>query len=260
MLQNYDFHTHSVYDDGKNTPEEMILSAISRGFSAIGLSGHAYTDNCGWCMSRAGTDRFISEINALKIKYDGKIKVMLGTEYDLFSSCSLSPYDYAIGSVHYIETAHGRFPVDSSRELLSETVNRYFSGDIYAYCEKYYSEIALFAECPEINIIGHFDLVEKFNENGVLFDSDNVRYRTAALGALRTLCSAGKIFEINTGAMFRCNRSVPYPAEFLLAELSGLGGRVVLSSDAHTAEAIGYNFDIASALAYKYGFPDHVAL
>ena len=38
-----DLHTHSTYSDGKASPEEVILSAIGKGLSEIGLSDHSYT-------------------------------------------------------------------------------------------------------------------------------------------------------------------------------------------------------------------------
>ncbi len=38
MLANY--HTHTTYCDGKNTPEEIVLCAIEKGFTSIGFSGH----------------------------------------------------------------------------------------------------------------------------------------------------------------------------------------------------------------------------
>jgi len=41
MLSNY--HTHSTFCDGKNTPEEIVLAAIDKGFDVIGLSGHGHT-------------------------------------------------------------------------------------------------------------------------------------------------------------------------------------------------------------------------
>ena len=38
-LQN--LHTHTTYCDGINTPEQIILTAIDKGFGAIGFSGHS---------------------------------------------------------------------------------------------------------------------------------------------------------------------------------------------------------------------------
>ena len=34
----YDLHMHTTFCDGKNTPEEIVLYAIDKGFSAIGFS------------------------------------------------------------------------------------------------------------------------------------------------------------------------------------------------------------------------------
>ena len=34
------FHTHTKWCDGKNTPEEMIASAIEKGFDRLGFSSH----------------------------------------------------------------------------------------------------------------------------------------------------------------------------------------------------------------------------
>ena len=49
MLTN--FHTHTVFCDGKNTPEEMVLSAIEKGFTALGFSGHGLTSfDPGYCL------------------------------------------------------------------------------------------------------------------------------------------------------------------------------------------------------------------
>lgn len=37
MLTNY--HTHSIFSDGKNTPEEIVQKAIEKGFGAVGFFG-----------------------------------------------------------------------------------------------------------------------------------------------------------------------------------------------------------------------------
>ena len=37
-------HTHSILCDGKDTLEEMVLTAIEKGFDSIGFSGHSFMD------------------------------------------------------------------------------------------------------------------------------------------------------------------------------------------------------------------------
>ena len=39
MKTNY--HTHTVWCDGKDTPESMIKAAIGKGFDVIGFSSHS---------------------------------------------------------------------------------------------------------------------------------------------------------------------------------------------------------------------------
>ena len=39
-----DFHIHTVFCDGKNTPEDMILSAVKKGLDTVGICAHGYTD------------------------------------------------------------------------------------------------------------------------------------------------------------------------------------------------------------------------
>ena len=53
---------------------------------------------------------------------------------------------------------------------------------------------------------------------------------------------------------------MPYPALFLLKEWRALGGRIILSSDAHRADAILYGYEEAAALARAAGFESSVLL
>lgn len=252
-----DIHTHTNYSDGKCSPREMLSAAIEKGLKIYGFSDHAHMQIAShWMMSGERTENYIKEINSLKEKFSDQIKVLCGIEHDIFSDIPLSPFDYVIGSVHYIKCGDEFCPVDSTKEEVFRAINNYFGGDPYAYCKEYYSLLSQHAENTYVRIVGHFDLVEKFNENSDVFDRTSKKYRKAAEDAMEKLHSAGKIFEINTGAMFRVGRSSPYPSEYLLRTLNEMHGKIVFSSDAHSTEAIAFAFDRASALAEKCGFSD----
>ena len=62
-----DLHVHTVYCDGKDTPEDIVKTAIEKGMNRIGFSGHSYTffDN-EYCMTKEGSKKYIEEINRLK--------------------------------------------------------------------------------------------------------------------------------------------------------------------------------------------------
>lgn len=227
------FHTHTRFCDGKDTPEELVQEALRLGCPALGFSGHAHVpfDDC--CMSIQGTTAYRREIARLKEAYRGRLDILCGIEQDYYSDLSTEGYDYVIGSVHYIEKDGAFLFVDLSRESFIEQVQTYYGGDYYAFAEDYYALVAGIWEKTRCRIVGHFDLVGKFNEGDALFDTSQPRYRRAALGALDALSGKGLLFEVNTGAIARGYRKTPYPAPFLLEELIARRERLILSSDCH---------------------------
>ena len=92
---------------------------------------------------------------------------------------NIERFDYVIGSVHYVIKDGVYLPVDESRDVFTDNINKYYEGDIFAFCEDYYKLLSSFSEVDNIEIIGHFDLVTKFNEGGCLFDIKNRIYESA---------------------------------------------------------------------------------
>ena len=247
-----DFHLHTFFSDGKNTPEEMVLAAIEKGMTAIGFSDHSYTAfDESYCMSQKDTKEYKECVNALKDKYKGKIKVLLGIEQDFYSEESVEGYDYVIGGVHYVNRNGVYLPVDESKEALIQTVCDYYSGDYYSFCEDYFENVAALYERTKCDIVAHFDLVTKFNENNVLFDTQNRRYKAAAYSALESLMKAPVRFEINTGAVSRGYRQAPYPSADILDILKKNGNELILGSDCHDKEYLLFGFEKYSHLVLK---------
>ncbi len=239
-----DLHTHTTYCDGKNTPREMVLCAIEKGLCRIGFSGHAYTSfDQSYCMSKSGTENYIKEILALKEEYKGKIKILCGIEQDYYSDDTEQTFDYKIGSVHYIKQGDDYIPVDESREILLLATEKYFGGDIYALTEEYFKTVSKVLERTNADIIGHFDLISKFNEGGALFDEESPRYVEAYTKAIDALIPYGKPFEVNTGAISRGYRTLPYPSRKQLEYIAKRGGKVILSGDTHAGENLCFEFE-----------------
>lgn len=108
-MQNFDLHMHTTYCDGKDSAEAMVRSAIENGLAFAGISGHSFTPHdTTYCMSREGTQKYIEEIRALREKYAGSIRLLLGIELDRYADTDLNPYDYRIGSVHYLFSEEGK--------------------------------------------------------------------------------------------------------------------------------------------------------
>ena len=239
-----DLHTHSYYSDGKASPEQMILAALDKGLTEIGISDHSYTFfDKSYCMQKEKIEAYKAELAALKSKYEGRIKVLCGVEQDIYSTESTEGYDYVIGSAHYLQVKGKYYPLDEKKEDFVALCDQAFGGDYYALAKEYFALVAQFADRKDVSIIGHIDLIAKFNEGGCLFDESDPRYLAEAYAAIDRLVKAGKIIEINTGAVGRGYRTYPYPAPHLFDRIKKQKGKTILSSDAHTPDKVAFWFD-----------------
>ncbi len=259
MIPKANFHTHTIYCDGKNTVEEMVLSAIEKGFDALGFSGHSYTGfDADFCMKQEGISAYLKEVGEMKEKYKDKIAIYVGVEQDIFAGKVGEEFAYAIGSVHYVKKDGEYLCVDWSEEISKEHIAKHFDGDAYAFAEAYFATVAKVLEVTGADIIGHFDLPAKFNEQGGLFDTNHPRYQKAAGDAIDALLPHNKPFEINTGAIYRGLRTEAYPSVALLEEIFKKGGKILLSSDSHDVDSIGFYFAEVVELVKNIGFTHSV--
>ena len=150
--------------------------------------------------------------------------------------------------------------MDYSQEVFVQNLERHYAGDPYAFAEDYYRLVGGVAERTGCQIVGHFDLVTKFNEGDRLFDTGHPRYIGAALEALDRLAERDVVFEINTGAMSRGYRTAPYPAPALLRAMRERGLPICITSDAHSASALLYAFPQAEELARSCGYRERMVL
>lgn len=248
-----DFHVHTNYCDGIDAPEDIVLEAIRLGMKKIGFSGHSYTYfDEEPCMSQEGTKHYIEAINNLKAKYRGQIEIFCGTECDYYSEIEHESYDYVIGSVHYVKFGSKYISVDHKPEVLEALIHE-CNDDPYEAAEKYYSLVSDVVNKTDADIIGHFDLITKFNRNNRYFDENNPRYVLAVNSALDILLRTGKPFEINTGAISRGYTDFPYPSVRILKYIAEHNGSVILSSDSHSKNTLTYEFTKYEAIARSLG-------
>ena len=250
MLAN--FHTHSSFCDGKNTPEQIVLAAIEKGFFAIGFSGHGYTAfDLRYCMK--DTDGYISEINRLKKKYARDIHIYLGVEEDSFQFVDRKRFDYVIGSSHYFCINGEYFPIDSSHDHFKKCLDM-FSYDIIQLTQVYYESFCNYIKVRRPDIIGHFDVITKFDELSESLFLKNDEYNRIAERYMVEAAKSGCVFEVNTGAIARNFRSRPYPMENLLYILKKEDSHILLSSDSHSIETLDFAFDQTKQYLYDTGF------
>lgn len=229
------FHTHCTYCDGKDTPRELVEYAVAHGCTALGFSSHSWLSDgyLPYFLTPESEKRYKAEIRALQAEYADRIRIYLGVERDYFTEMDTSDYDYVIGSVHDVFKNGVYCPTDASRQLQLDAVRRHYGGDFYAFAEDYFALVGQVYEKTHCDIVGHFDLITKFNEKGDLFSTAHPRYIAAADAALEKLMHRGLTFEVNTGAISRGYRKTPYPEPRILAKLRSAGEKIIYTSDCH---------------------------
>lgn len=253
IMVKSNYHTHTTFSDGKNSPREMIESAIALGFEKIGISDHAYTAFYdGWSIPKDRLEEYIRTLRELQAEYADRIKVYVGLEQDAYAIPVPAGLDYYIGSVHWIKKGDRYIEMDHSQQILRDAVRDLYGGDADGLAEDYFDLVASYAEDPSVGFIGHFDLITKFDEKQPPLFLPTPRYTAAWKRAAKKLIDAGKIFEINTGAIARGKRITPYPSEEILQYWGEHGAKVILCSDCHAADAVDCAFDRAEALAKRY--------
>lgn len=249
-------HCHSTMCDGKNTLQEMASAACAQGLTTLGFTGHSHTPcDREYCMTPSRTAQYKATIAKLKNEYRGKVDILCGLEWDLFSDDKRVGYDYWIGSAHYL---HGKntgkyYEIDFRPQDLRECINNDFGGDALAAVEAYFAEVEQVAALKP-DILGHIDLIKKLNAEGDFFDEESPRYKAAALKALKAAKENGCLIEVNTGAVYRGYRRDFYPGDWLLTEWQKLGGKVIITADAHNTASLTYSYEAAAAAIKAAGF------
>lgn len=249
MLVN--FHTHTTYSDGKHSPEEVVISAIEKGFDTIGFSDHGYTPfDLRYCMT--DLEGYIAEINRLKIKYADKITILLGIEEDILAPVDRSKFDFVISSSHYLYKDGKYLPFDSTREYFLDALS-HFENPI-DMAKAYYDTLCDYLEKNKTDIIGHFDLITKYEEQFESLLLSDERYWEIAENAVRRALKIGCVFEVNTGLMTRGYRTTPCPHERLLKIILKENGKIALASDSHHKDTLSAHFDSVKEMLKAIGF------
>ena len=248
-------HTHSQCDDGKDAIDEIVQKAQERGFTILGFSGHGYYAKDDSSMTPEKTKQYIQDVRQAQQQAPNGLKIYLGIEEDSMAPIeNVEDFDYVIGSVHYLEHNGKIYPIDYSQEQFDEMLKEGYQNDINALAKDYYLAIERQAQNPNIQIIGHLDLIAKYNDDQSYYCFDDPKILSYAKIAIEQLVKAGKIFEMNSGAMARGYRNSPYPSIELLKLIYEANGKILINTDCHHKEYLDYGMQICLDLAKQIGF------
>lgn len=259
------YHTHYSICDGKGEAEDYVVSALEKGFTALGFSSHAPVPfENPTNMDREDLPKYLKTIQDLKIQYKGKIEIYLGLEIDHIHEhpepqkelAALPELDYTIGSFHcmYSPVRSIYREIDSTPEIFQDILEQDFSGNIRQFVERYYQYLAELLETLHPTILGHFDLIKKNNPENRYFKESEPWYRSAVLGVFPYIRKHEPIVEVNTGGIARGKTKEVYPSPWILYELRKEDVPIMINTDAHSPDLLDAYMEEATYIVKDVGY------
>ena len=253
MLTSY--HVHSTLSDGASTVREHILAALDAGLDEIGISDHyvLLPDHkaVDWSLPPSALPAYFDEIRSAAAEVEGKLVVRYGIEADfdpqtaseLAEILRAYPFDYVIGSVHFVEG----FAVDECAENWDALTQPERNGVIRAYWEC----IARMARSGLFDFAGHLDLYKKFGHVPTVDISEEIGC------ALDAIAASGMAVELNTAGWYKEIQEA-YPSCEIMRECRARGIPMLVTADAHNACELTRGFDRAVRALRDAGYTQTV--
>jgi histidinol-phosphatase (PHP family) len=247
-----DYHMHTpLCRHATGEPSEYATRAMELGFAEIGFSDHSpmrQDDFDAWRMNFDKLGSYVEKVQKarkdfpqLDIKLALEVDYLPGQEEWIRELAAMHPWDYFIGSVHYVSES---WAIDDPSQLA-----HWKTRDAFEVWTVYFDWLTRAAESGLFEIIGHADLPKKF---GIYPKQD-----CTALFE-RFLDAAGRknvAMELNTAGLRKdCREIYPSPKLVRMARAKGVG--ITFGSDAHAPGEVGMNFAEAIALARSAGYTE----
>src|SRR5436190_24143142 len=236
-------------------PVDYAKRAVELGFKEIGFSDHSpmrQDDFDDWRMRFDQLDEYVEKVrkaqrdfSQLTIRLALEVDYLPGHEDWIRELASRHPWDYLIGSVHYVSDS---WAVDSPFQLA-----KWKDRDAFEVWSVYFQRLTMAAETGFFEIIGHPDLPKKFGHRPAR--DCTPLYENFLAAAKKHNCA----LDINTSGL-RKNCKEIYPNRRLLELAFEKGVPITFGSDAHAPKEVGMNFGEAIALAQGVGYSKCVQL
>jgi histidinol-phosphatase (PHP family) len=245
-----DYHMHTpLCRHAVGEPAEYARQAVAAGLTEIGFSDHSpmRQDNFDeWRMRLNQLDEYVANVQRTQKDFP-QLTIKLALEVDYFPGqedwirelASRHPWDYFIGSVHYVSDS---WAVDDPHKL-SEW-KHHDAGKVWAV---YFERLTMAAESGLFEIIGHADLPKKFGHRA---PDNRVALYERFLGAAS---KHGVAMELNTAGLRKDCREI-YPSAELVRLAFQRGVAITFGSDAHAPGEVAMNFAEAIASARAAGY------
>lgn len=267
-MQNFSYHTHTTYSDGKDTAENMIKKAAAMGWSEIGISDHlivhknfskspsykfinARTDIKMYHDSFAGLDEYFLQYKKTvkQIAADYPLKVYVGAEVDFFDYPEWledfekfrkrTGLDYYISGNHYLVTEDNYIiePDDINNQITGEAEQKELISKHFK-CIKMAVESGLFAFLAHIDYMRRVKLCHEY------------AFTDEKISILKSLSAQKMPMEVSSKGIRKDGRC--YPDSLILSEAAKLNIQLIISDDAHSVDELGYCYEDVESLLQSY--------
>jgi len=249
-----DYHTHHARcGHAEGDLEDYVKRGIEIGLSELGLSDHVpliHVDPAtylpGMAMPMEELPSYVEEALELKDKYKGQIDLRVGLECDyiegyedeIASIIKPYPWDYVIGSVHFL----GTWDVSDYRQL--DGWNNRNVDEVY---RQYYDAVQKAARTGLYDFLGHIDMIKRF---GYKPSGDMTKLERQTLDIIRASDTA---IELNASGLRHTAKEM-YPSPSMLEYACQIGVPITIGSDAHQPERLGENLNLALIELKKAGY------
>ena len=247
-----DYHMHLRDGDGElahtaSAVEPYVETARAAGVAEIGFTEHVYyftQSSSLWTVPyqiercRYELEPYVEAVleakrRGLPVKLGLEVDYVRGREAETAALLAPYPWDFLLGSVHFIEG----FGVDGEPRLIDEV-------GVERAWRLYFDELSAAARSGLFDSLSHPDLVKIFGRR--VKDFDYGRFVDAA-------AQSGVAIEVSTAGLRKPVGEL-YPDPRLLAACRARGIAVTTASDAHAPQDVGRDFDRARELLRSAGY------
>lgn len=245
-----DYHMHTpLCRHASGSPREYAAHAVAVGLNEIGFTDHSPMAKDGfddWRMRADQLDEYVESVRAAQRDFP-QLTIRLALEVDYLAGhgdwirelAARHPWDYFIGSVHYISNG---WDIDNPHKI-----SQWKERDAYEVWAEYFDCLTQAASSGLFEVIGHADLPKKF---GFVPDRDCTALFQAFLNAA---AASNCAIELNTAGLRKECREI-YPSHRILELARETGVPIAFGSDAHAPKEVGMNFAEAVRLAREVGY------
>jgi histidinol-phosphatase (PHP family) len=247
-----DYHMHTpLCRHAVGEPVDYARRAVEIGLTEIGFSDHSprRQDNFdNWRMNFSQLDEYVEKVRLAQKEFP-QLTIRLALEVDYFPNgedwirelAERHPWDYFIGSVHYVSDS---WAIDDPQKL-----SEWKARDSFEVWQIYFERLTKAVESKLFEIIGHTDLPKKFGHKP---NKDCTPLYEKFLDATK---KSGCAIELNTAGLRKDCKEI-YPSREILKLAFLKGVPICFGSDAHAPQEVGMNFPEAISLARETGYKE----